>query len=41
MFCALYKWDETKIRKLIELASGNTMSEHELCEILSKVGLCI
>ena len=28
------------VRKLIELASGNTMSEHELCEILSKVGLC-
>ena len=28
------------VRKLIELASGNNMSEHELCEILSKVGLC-
>ena len=28
------------VRKLVELASGNTMNEHELCEILSKVGLC-
>ncbi len=28
------------VRKLIELASGSTMKEHELCDILSKVGLC-
>ena len=28
------------VRKLIELASGNTMSENELCNILSQVGLC-
>ena len=28
------------VRKLIELASGNNMNEGQLCDILSKVGLC-
>ncbi len=28
------------VRKLIELASGNTMNDGQLCDILSKVGLC-
>lgn len=28
------------VRKLIELASGNTLSEDNLCNILSQVGLC-
>ncbi len=28
------------VRKLIELASGNKMNDGELCDILSKVGLC-
>ncbi len=28
------------VRRLIELASGTAMKEHDLCEILSKVGLC-
>ncbi len=28
------------VRKLIEIASGEKMKEHDLCDILSKVGLC-
>lgn len=28
------------VKKLVELASGNTMNDGELCDILSKVGLC-
>ena len=28
------------MRKLIEIASGEKMKEHDLCDILSKVGLC-
>lgn len=28
------------VRRLIELASGNTMNEGDLCDVLSKVGLC-
>ena len=28
------------VKRLIELASGNKMNDNELCDILSKVGLC-
>ena len=28
------------VRKLIEIASGERMKEHDLCDILSKAGLC-